>query len=458
MPTFRLFAVPATFWDDRPRASPPTDDELLREQLREAKALRERIERGVNLESERGRFTDILNRIEATLLRRSVEWPDSVRTEWDETQLRTEIALMRFPALELGEEYLHLLSWLEALRLESRTPGITEPANPLDLGGSIYRAEQLDDHLEAAAAEIAGRSAVRPLPEKIRTAADARAAFYARVKSIGQLGVIEVQLVQDNGTLTEAPGVRSSASRVPENTPQDPDAVAPPQMDFDAELAPDKPKRKDMVNRLHAEVAAAVEQYAKDGRGGKVNASNQPHEVSTDVFGEWARASGEPARVRIVYADASEAAPFPLRCLAGRARPAGEPRVIKAALMSMRHLDIDRMVDLAWYRNREVSQTRSLAESDEFCFRYSLGQLRELAKLKNDLGAPIRLEIFHTGFEPASVGLYRAVAAVLSGDASFQAEWAAGLEPWLIVAPHYFKGGTTYEPSRDREGNVIEWF
>lgn len=457
MPTFRLFAVPSTFWDDRPRASPPTDDELLREQLREAKALRERIERGVNLESERGRFTDILNRIEATLLRRSLQHPESVRAEWNEAQIRAEVAMMKFPALELGEEYLHLLSWLEALRVEARTPGITEPANPLDLGGSIYRAEQLENHLKVAAAEIAARSSARPLPKEIRAAADARAAFIASVKAIGQLGVIEVQVVQDNSVPTAAPGVRGPGAGVVESTGSEPEGGGPAPVDFDAETVPDKPNRKAMVKRLHAEVEAAVEQYAKDGRGGKVNASNQPHEVTTDVFGEWVRAPGSAARVRIMYADASEAAPFPLRCLAGRERPAGEPQVIKAALMSMRHLDIDRVVDLAWYRNREVSQTRSLAESDEFCFRYSIAQLRELAKLSK-MGMPVRLEVFHTGFEPASVGLYRAVAAVLSGDTSFQAEWAAGLKPWLIVAPQYYKGGTNYEPSRDRDGNVIEWF
>ena len=69
MASFLLFVVPSAFWDDRPRAIPPTEDELLREQLREANSLRERIEGGINLESERTRYTDTFGRVEGMLIK-----------------------------------------------------------------------------------------------------------------------------------------------------------------------------------------------------------------------------------------------------------------------------------------------------------------------------------------------------------------------------------------------------
>jgi hypothetical protein len=437
-----LFAVPSTFWDDRPRATPPTVDELLREQLREAKALRERIEKGVNLESERTRLTDALGRIEGALLRR----PFVFRSEWDKSSLQDELAMGQFPALELREGYLQLLAGVEFARAKARIPGITEPADPIALGESIYREDQIGLHLDHQEQELAK---IKDLTEAAIDAAKVRTAFYKLVHSIGRHGIIEVQVVQDNGGLVSPP---------PRPEAKKPNYLAPTPAP-DQEATRDRSRRKEMVNRMHHEVEAAVARFREDGQGGKVNASNQPHEVSTDVFGEWLQRDGPPARVRIVYADGSEAAPFPI-CLGMRPKPTGPYRTLKAALMSMRHLDIDRVVDLAWYRNREVSQTRSLAESDEYCFRYSLAELESLAELSNDLGKPIRLQVYHTGFEPASVGLYRAVAAVLAKDEAFQAGWATKyVEPWLIVVPHYFKGGTTYDPSTARDGTTrLEWF
>ena len=125
--------------------------------------------------------------------------------------------------------------------------------------------------------------------------------------------------------------------------------------------------------------------------------------------------------------------------------------------MSMRHLQIDRVVDMAWFRNREVSQSRSLAESDEFCFKYALERFQELSDITS-AEKPLQLEIYHTGFEPASVGFYRALVAVLTADPSLQAEWAREKTPAIFVVPRYFKGGVVYEPSRDRNGQPIEWF
>lgn len=454
MSRFLLFAVPREYWRDAPRKTPPDSDELLREQLCEARSLRSRITSGVNIESERDRFASAMSRVEGALLGRLAGTPGDtlraeLRAEWDVSSLQGALEARNLPVLELDEGYLHLLVAAELARAEKRTPGISEPADPLALGASVFEASQLSDHLAACDAELAALGDA--LPAVVLEAAERRAEFLRMAQELGSVGIVEVQL----------PLTNSGANRPAiERTPQAATFVTVPPAESFEDIHPGewRSRREQMVQRLDREVAAAVDQFRLDGRGGKVNASNQPHEVTTDVLGVWVRAGGGPSRVRVVYSDGSEAAPFPLCCLGGRGKPEGEPRVFKAALMSMRHLDIDRIVDFAWYRNREVSQTRSLAESDEFCFHESLVQLRRLYALAAQIEQPIRLEIYHTGFEPASMGLYRAVTAVLTADNHFQAGWATDLPPHMIVAPFYYRGGTHYEPSRDPDGNVLEWF
>lgn len=450
MSSFLLFAVPCERWTDAPRKTPPDSDELLREQLCEARSIRARITSGVNLESERERFASAMSRIEGALLGRLASAPgDTLRAEWDVASLQGVLDAGNLPVLELDEGYLHLQVAAELARAKKRTPGISEPAEPLALGASVFEASQLSDHLSACDAELAALG--DSLPAVALEASKRRAGFLRMTQEMGSVGIVEVQLpLSNHGAIQPAVERTSTTATV---------VIVPPADSFeDYDPSERRSRREQMVQRLDKEVAAAVDQFRRDGRGGKVNASNQPHEVTTDVLGCWVRAGGDPSRVRIVYSDGSEAAPFPLCCLGGRAKPEGEPRVFKAALMSMRHLDIDRIVDFAWYRNREVSQTRSLAESDEFCFHESLAQLRRLYEMAARIDQPIRLEIYHTGFEPASMGFYRAVTAVLTAAANFHAGWAAGPPPQLIVAPFYYRGGTYYEPSRDRDGNVLEWF
>jgi len=186
-----------------------------------------------------------------------------------------------------------------------------------------------------------------------------------------------------------------------------------------------------MMERLEAEIEEALP------TNGKVNMSNQPHEVSTEVLGQFVRASADqvPGRVRVIYADGSEAKPFPLRILPMNSVPAPtNPVEISVALMSMRHLELDPVVDWAWFRNKEVSQTRPLAETDELCFQYSLKQLAELQVAY--AGHALQLKMYHTGFEPAAIGFYRAVAATLMRQRG-----------WLRVVPYYWRGGTRFAAS-----------
>jgi hypothetical protein len=463
---FLVCALPASLWDSsRPRATPPTDDELLREQVIEAASIRRRVGSGVNLESERSRLTAALGRIESEVLRRVMpaEPPalnqsdqenddprqqTTVRERWDETEFRHAVALGQIPALKLEDGYLHLLAVAELTRTTSRTPGVPVTDQPLALGASIFSPGDLTTHLEMATAEVSVLSDLSPAAKEEHAR---RTAFLQLVRDVGGCGVIEVQTVLDNRGLV-APAARPLPPKPPE--------AQHVSFEPDPEAGGTLVGRRKMLDRLHAEVEAAVRQAVRveDGRGGKVNASSQPHEVTTDVLGHWVRrpppeGAKAPISLRVVYADGSEAAPFPVCRLSGRIPQAGG-RVLRIALMSMRHLDLDRVVDMAWYRNREVSKPRTLADSDAFCFAYSLAELKKLSAL----GGAVTIHMYHTGFEPACLGFYRAVAAALSADQAYGAGWAVRLPPgWLTVMPHYFKGGTHYEPSQDRDKTPLVW-
>ena len=67
-----------------------------------------------------------------------------------------------------------------------------------------------------------------------------------------------------------------------------------------------------------------------------------------------------------MYADGSEAKPFPLFCLprATKASKAKETNPLKISLMSMRHLELDPEIDFCWFRNREARTGFSAASLD----------------------------------------------------------------------------------------------
>jgi len=160
-------------------------------------------------------------------------------------------------------------------------------------------------------------------------------------------------------------------------------------------------------------------------RGGPpVNMNNQKHTVFTTVFQEFLIKKGPPGgTVRVVYGDGSEARPFPLRCLQPT-RPR-EEAVMPVSLMSMRHLQLDGQVVFNWLRNREIDQSSTLAVADSYCYLQSIERLQSL---RSRVGAKrLHILMYHTGFEPAVVGFYRAVVeSLLDGS------------DWLCVTPHFF--------------------
>lgn len=160
-----------------------------------------------------------------------------------------------------------------------------------------------------------------------------------------------------------------------------------------------------MGQYLRQQIAGALR------NGSPVCFGNQaPHDVIAECLHDFVYGQSQnpgPASFRVVYADGSEARPFPVLCLDSQQL---EPSVsvLRVALISMRHLDLDTEVDFCWFRNREASRSWTHAEADEFCYKETRRQLVELMSC-----GPLRLILYHTGFEPACLGFYRGLVETI---------------------------------------------
>ena len=114
----------------------------------------------------------------------------------------------------------------------------------------------------------------------------------------------------------------------------------------------------------------------------------------------------------IAYRDGSAASyPFPLRCLPlADTAPASADIELHVALLSIRHTDMDPVVDGAWLRNSEVSRPRPAAQTDDFVYGTSLTQLDALTDSGHRTAL---LHLYQTGLDTAIVGFYRAVTVHL---------------------------------------------
>lgn len=421
MATYSLYLIRADLWQSGVSAEPDPASSVLRQLIGEAVALRRRIEKGANLEAERLRYSICLGELEGRLSKMGTRAESGERSILEAMLQRGEI-----PVIPLAPRYFDLMTraHLEHLQKEMSflATDVTVPAGDkppvLTIGSSIFPPHGLSTHIAEVEALLKIES-VKAEGELVVVAED-RIRLLGMIRDLG-VGAIEVVEELDNHDI--APPIARPETSLPVSMPNgnlNPDRV----------LTSAKGRRR-MMERLEAEIEEALP------TSGKVNMSNQPHEVSTEILGQFVRAgAGQmPGRVRVIYADGSEAKPFPLRILPMNSAPAlANPVEISVALMSMRHLELDPMVDWAWYRNKEVSQTRPLAESDEFCFQYSLKQLTELHVAY--AGRALVLNMYHTGFEPAAIAFYRAVAMTLMRQRGR-----------LRVVPHYFRGGTRFAAS-----------
>lgn len=166
--------------------------------------------------------------------------------------------------------------------------------------------------------------------------------------------------------------------------------------------------------RFCEQLEAAVAEPGKD-RSSAMSPSGLHNRVLTEVLRQFVDQQGQqPVAVPVVYRDGSRAeADFPFRCLAlaDELRDSARPDLeLRLTLLSIRHTEMDPVVDGAWLRNAEVSRPRPAAQTDDFVYHTSVRQLDVLTQRGT---LDVRLYIFQTGLETAVVGFFRAVVEFL---------------------------------------------
>lgn len=403
---FLLCAVPAFMWDAD--ASLNETETILQGLIQDALAIERRIPKQVNLENERSRYVlccaqiDRLTAQSAVSISTSDEFYEALRSG-------------RFPAITIDESYLQLMVQADLLEQDQQ---IVERYH---FGRSLFPPDQVIPHIEEFE-KLANHLGGQRLDSIQR-----RIAFFRQLAGSYGCGVIELQEMVIGSSDTE----QTIAVRTKPSAEQTALLTSTAVIDEIVQGS----RRDAMEQRLRSQIVQAqVTQQV-------VNASNQPHDITTEVLHKFVyHASGvAEAALRLVYADGSESIPFPICSLTAP----DEDRIAKAlmlpplkiALISMRHLDLDRYVDMAWFRNREASQSRTLAEADRFCYDISRQKFEELEALARQQDG-LHIHLYHTGFEPAVIAFYRALVETL------QHGRTTGLN--ILVIPHYYRG-STYE-------------
>jgi hypothetical protein len=136
-----------------------------------------------------------------------------------------------------------------------------------------------------------------------------------------------------------------------------------------------------------------------------------------------------PRFIQFAFKDGSISELFPLYCLID-AKPKDKLPLIRVALISNRHFELDSIVETCILRNSEISRREeaTIADQEKLSFEIALKFFSEiLAKTDG-----VQLEVYHTGLEPAVIGTYRAfLSTILKKENRGK----------LIVTPKVFKGG-----------------
>lgn len=166
-----------------------------------------------------------------------------------------------------------------------------------------------------------------------------------------------------------------------------------------------------------------------------IEPSGVANRVLTDGLWNFVGTTRNPAQrvdAPVRYRDGSSGPNFPLRFIRFSRPVPPDWRELKFAMLSIRHTEMDALVDGAWLRNVDISQDRPHGDVDRIAFEQSIAQLEALTE-----GAPVAIHIFQTGLQPAVMGVYRAVAQHL-----FHRPGS------LAVIPRYFRRQPVDGPAR----------
>jgi len=403
---FYLCAIPTPAWE---QVANSYGIDIIRF-VEDALGCERRIAKEVNLENEFSRYTLTCQRLEQEIARSG-----RIRQANNLQEFKQVLQAAQFPVQVVHPGYLALLSRTQ------ETPGWER------LGSSFYPPDTISQHRDAFKlwSEQHGLGHTPVVQQRLD--------FLEWVEN-ANCGLVELQTGFHSPSAQHQEQLMQYGYAAAEK--EEAGFVEIPEFEMTGlavEFFGTKGRKQHLANILRKQIKEALQ------AGEAVTFGNQaPHDVITQVLHEFLfvppGTAVQPVSLRVAYTDGSEATPFPLFCLPQPDRDAvNSANLLRVALMSMRHLELDSEIDFCWFRNREVSRTRTLAETDEFCFDTTVKQLKDSLQLGN-----LTIQIFHTGFEPAVIGFYRGLVKTLL-DLQKQGT------PRLSVTPFYFRGNDGYQ-------------
>lgn len=199
--------------------------------------------------------------------------------------------------------------------------------------------------------------------------------------------------------------------------------------------------KRAVIERFRSQLNAAVEH---DAAPKAVNPGGIHNQVITEVLREHVVGSPTSAiKVPVVYGDGSQSSNgLTLKCLDLVDTIDGQPDLeLSLTLLSIRHTEMDPVVDGAWLRNAEVSRPRQAALTDDFVYSTSMSQLEQLTQSGQ---RRVLIRLYQTGLDTAIIGFYRAIIEQLLA------------HPTSIgVIPMFFSNKRTDEICQD-QANFVE--
>jgi len=197
--------------------------------------------------------------------------------------------------------------------------------------------------------------------------------------------------------------------------------------------------------RFRSQIDAVLSASAgeKRTRDDTINPSGVNNRIITQTFREFVIGSPDKrVDAPVSYRDGSRARyAFPLRCLPlADVTPSTKDLTLHLALLSIRHTEMDPVVDGAWLRNAEVSRPRPAAQTDDFVYETSRAQLNYLTENGRK---SLLLYIYQTGLDTAIVGFYRAVVMHL-----LEHPYSLSVVPMFFTAPRQQSGLVREAPFR----------
>jgi hypothetical protein len=305
MSTSRIYlcAIPRDVWEQTAATHGKQAD--LARFVVDALSCEQRIAKEVNLENEYSRYTLCCQRIE-----QEVALSRRLGTFKTVDEFNTLLQNGRFPLFRIGNDYLNALE------------GILDQPGPARIGASFFPPDKLAEH-RTAFAQWSTQQGVAASPS-----VQHRLAFLRLAESAG-CGIVELQSAFHLEAVGEAAAVKPQARANPEEFEER--YITLPELS-QAGLAVESFGRtkRELAGTLRRQARAALETSEPVVFGNEAQ-----HDVIAEILHEFAFVPpGEvlrPIDMRVVYADGSEATPFPMFGLATISSDEPSPAIIRCA-------------------------------------------------------------------------------------------------------------------------------